>query len=121
MKSISRWTWLVLAAGVAAASVAGNAKADEDSHWRLFVGDHTDSVVRARELDDGKEAGRFDLDSYASLYRSKSGRTVFAVQGEAGKVAIFRSGLALEDHGCLCSGCRRQSRFTIVVPNGFKK
>ncbi|MBX9464785.1 MAG: metallochaperone AztD [Aquamicrobium sp.] len=99
MKSISRWTWLVLAAGVAAASVAGNAKADEDSHWRLFVGDHTDPIVRAIELDDGKEAGRFDLDSYASLYRSKSGRTVFAVQGEAGKVAIFRSGIAVEDHG----------------------
>jgi hypothetical protein len=99
MKPISRWTWLVLAGGVAAASVAGNAKADGDSHWRLFVGDHTDPVVRAIELDDGTEAGRFELDSYASLYRSKSGRTVFAVQGEAGVVATFRSGIALEDHG----------------------
>lgn len=99
MKPISRWTWLVLAGGVAAASIAGNARADEDSHWRLFVGDHTEPVVRAIELDDGSEVGRFDLDSYASLYRSQSGRSVFAVQGEAGTVAAFRSGLVLEDHG----------------------
>lgn len=99
MKGMTKTARLMVAASVAAFAATASAHADEDSHWRIFVGDHTEPVVRAIELDDGTEAGRFALDAYASLSRSKSGRTVFAVQGEAGKVAILKTGIAFEDHG----------------------
>lgn len=90
---------IMLFAGAAWAFGASVAAADGGEHWRIFVGDHAEPVVRAIELDDGEAAGRFELDSYASIYRSVSGRTVFAVQGEVGKVAIVKTGIAFEDHG----------------------
>ena len=98
MKRIANWLHLLTAASAIAGISTTHALAEGDTHWRLFVGDHAEPVVRAIDID-GREAGRFDLDAYASLYRSRSGRTVFAVQGEAGKVAVIRSGIVVGDHG----------------------
>lgn len=77
--------------------VAG-AQADTIEHWRLFVADHTDPVVRAIDLD-GTEAGRFETGMFSALSRSTSGRSIFAVQGDAGKVQVISSGVTFEDHG----------------------
>lgn len=99
MKPISRWACLTLAAATALYGSAGGALADGETHWRLFVADHTDPIVRAIDVDSGDEAGRFALESHATLHRSQSGRTVYAVQGEAGRVAVIGSGISIEDHG----------------------
>ena len=70
-----------------------------ETHWRLFVGDHAEPVVRALDVRDGSVAGTFRIDQTPALTASSSGETVFAVQGEAGKVAVIDTGFALDDHG----------------------
>jgi YVTN family beta-propeller protein len=67
--------------------------------WRLFVADHTQPVVRAIDLESGKELGRYDLKGYAALTTSASGRTVFAAQGEAGVIHAISTGIDFSDHG----------------------
>jgi len=67
--------------------------------WRLFVADHSLPIVRAIDASSGKEIGRFDLDGYASLSLSQSGRTIFAVQGEKNMVHAIATGISLSDHG----------------------
>ncbi|WP_182086526.1 metallochaperone AztD [Aureimonas sp. ME7] len=90
---------LVLAAP--APSRAQEADSESRTHHRLFVGDHAEGVVRAFDLETGAgaEAGMFRIDASPALSRSDSGRTVFAVQGDRGRVAAIASGLAFEDHG----------------------
>jgi hypothetical protein len=98
---------LMRAAGLSAALFASGAGfvpaafAEEENSktWRLFVADHSLPVVRAIDLASGKEIGRYDLDGYAALSLSESGRTVFAAQGEANVVHAISSGIALSDHG----------------------
>ncbi len=81
--------------------IAGHANADEEHKqvWRLFVADHTKPVVRAIDLESGKELGKFDLKGYAALAASNSGKTVFAVQTEDDVVNVIKTGIKLEDHG----------------------
>lgn len=76
-----------------------NGDAESGTHYRLFIGDHAEGVVRAVEVEDGTSAGTFRIDQTPALTRSLSGRTVFAVQGEAGKVAVIGTGISFEDHG----------------------
>jgi len=72
---------------------------NETESWRLFVADHSLPIVRAIDATSGKEIGRFDLDGYAALSLSQSGRTVFAVQGEKNVVHAIATGISLSDHG----------------------
>jgi len=76
------------------------AHADEDVQaWRLFIGDHTNPVIQAVDVDSGTMLKKFELANYASLAASESGKLVFAVQGGSDVVHIINSGIALEDHG----------------------
>lgn len=89
-------------AGLLALSMLAPASASavaDDSHWRLFIADHAAPEVRAIEFESGREAGTFDIEGQASLVASKSGRTVFAVQGDVGIVSVIDTGIRLEDHG----------------------
>lgn len=100
--SLTRLLWIAAAAGglAAGAAQAGDQKHDGSvTHHRLFIGDHADGIVRAIDLETGASAGTFRIDQTPALTRSISGRTVFAVQGDAGKVAVIGTGLAVEDHG----------------------
>ncbi len=83
----------------AALSVPAFAQEADTASWRLFVADHTQPVVRAIDLATGKELGRFDLNGYAALSLSESGRTLFAVQGDQNIVHAIDTGIALSDHG----------------------
>lgn len=69
------------------------------AHYRLFIGDHADGAVRAVDLAGGAGAGTFKIAQTPALTRSLSGRTVFAVQGESGQVAVIGTGVSFEDHG----------------------
>lgn len=96
---------LLWASAAAMALVAGSVAAQDhghdagDTHYRLFIGDHAEGMIRAIEMEDGADAGTFSLDMTPAMTRSTSGRTIFAVQGDAGKVAVIDTGIALEDHG----------------------
>lgn len=70
-----------------------------DEAWRLFVSDHAEPVVRVFDAIANEELTHFDVSGPASLYRSSSGSTVFAVQGAAGKVTAIGSGIRFDDHG----------------------
>ncbi|MBN8950798.1 MULTISPECIES: zinc metallochaperone AztD [unclassified Rhizobium] len=72
---------------------------NETESWRLFVADHSLPIVRTIDAASGKEIGRFDLEGYAALSLSQSGRTVFAVQGEKNVVNAIATGISLSDHG----------------------
>lgn len=67
--------------------------------WRLFVADHTQPVVRAIDLSDGKELGRYNLKGYAALTASASGQTVFATQSDHDMVNVIKTGIDFSDHG----------------------
>ncbi|MEO3434736.1 zinc metallochaperone AztD [Inquilinus sp. CAU 1745] len=88
---------LLLSAALAVA--VAPAHAEEGEHWRLFVADHGESVVRAVDLADGAVVGTFELSAPARLYRTESERTVFAVQRDADAVSVIDTGILLEDHG----------------------
>ncbi|TCM51135.1 hypothetical protein C8J36_110142 [Rhizobium sp. PP-F2F-G48] len=100
MTSLSR-LMLVFASFVVfpAATAFAEDEPKSDTRWRLFVGDHAEGVVRALDAKTGASAGTFRIDQTPALTRSDSGRTVFAVEGAAGKVATIATGIALEDHG----------------------
>ncbi|MBB4000676.1 metallochaperone AztD [Aureimonas pseudogalii] len=100
MTSLSRLA-LALASFVAFPATTAFAEDEprSETEWRLFVGDHAEGVVRAFDAETGTHAGTFRIDKTPSLTRSDSGRTVFAVQGDAGKVAAIATGIALDDHG----------------------
>ncbi|TIY10583.1 MAG: hypothetical protein E5V16_11055, partial [Mesorhizobium sp.] len=67
--------------------------------WRLFISDHADPKVTVIDAVDGGKLDTFQIKGPASLHRSESGRTVFAVQGSAGVVTGIASGISFEDHG----------------------
>src|SRR5690606_27850647 len=78
----------------------GPVLADEDdvTAWRLFVSDHAEPVVNVIDALDGDKLDTFQIKGPASLYRTDSGQTVFAVQGGAGAVAVISTGIAFHDH-----------------------
>lgn len=83
-----------------AASMAGAAFADEEvTAWRLFVSDHGEATITVLDAINGDVIDTFEIDGPASLYRSDSGESVFAVQGGAGAVTAISTGIAFDDHG----------------------
>ncbi|GGE51973.1 hypothetical protein GCM10007276_31310 [Agaricicola taiwanensis] len=95
---------LMLSASAAALAmgIAGTgafAHDDEVTAWRLFVSDHAAPTVRVIDAVEGRELDNFSIKGPASLYRSESGETVFAVQGSAGAISAISSGIAFHDHG----------------------
>lgn len=75
------------------------ALADEATAWRLFVSDHERGIVSVVDAVDGDLLETFETQGPATLHRSTGGETVFAVQGGAGRVSAFASGIAFDDHG----------------------
>jgi zinc transport system substrate-binding protein len=75
------------------------ALAEEKSAWRLFVSDHAAPVVRTIDAETGKVLANFATKGPATLHRSESGRTVFAVQGKSNMISVISSGLSMGDHG----------------------
>jgi hypothetical protein len=73
--------------------------AEEKAAWRLFVSDHAAPVIHAIDIETGQKIATFDVKAPASLYRSDSGRTVFAVQGKGDTVSVISSGISFGDHG----------------------
>ncbi|UYN99900.1 MAG: metallochaperone AztD [Devosia sp.] len=93
-----------LALGVSAlalsAGLGGTALAEEGvTAWRLFVSDHAEPIVHVFDALTNEELTHFDIAGPASLYRSESGATVYAVQGAANTVTAISSGIRLDDHG----------------------
>ncbi|MCA6119321.1 hypothetical protein J6524_31280 [Bradyrhizobium sp. WSM 1738] len=75
------------------------AVASEKTAWRLFVSDHSEPIVNAIDLLKQEKIETFATKAPARLYRSKTGRTVLAVQKEADLVTAIDSGISFEDHG----------------------
>jgi hypothetical protein len=73
--------------------------AEEKSAWRLFVSDHAAPVIHSINTETGQKIGTFNVKAPASLYRSDSGRTVFALQGKGDLVSVISSGISFGDHG----------------------
>ncbi|MDD7972335.1 hypothetical protein [Roseinatronobacter alkalisoli] len=96
ISSVTKRRW---ATAAATGLLASSAIAQEGTVYRLFIGDHADGIIRAVDLADGTDAGTFAIDQSPAMTRSTSGRTIFAVQGDAGKVAVIDTGIAFEDHG----------------------
>ncbi len=93
-------SFLRYAAASAGIALSCQAFAEEEKQsWRLFIGDHTAPVVRALDLADGKQLGKFDITGYAALTASESGQTVYAVQSDADTTHVIKTGIALSDHG----------------------
>jgi zinc transport system substrate-binding protein len=75
------------------------ATAEEKSAWRLFVSDHAEPVVRAIDAATGTVLANFATKGTATLHRSESGRTVFAVQSKSDMISVISSGVSMGDHG----------------------
>jgi hypothetical protein len=73
--------------------------ADEQTAWRLFVSDHGEPVVHVLDALSGNELATFNTKAPAGLYRSDSGKTVFAVQRDGNIVQAISSGISASDHG----------------------
>ena len=93
----------LLAAAAAGFALLGHGAFAEDHEtkeaWRLFVADHTQPVVRAIDLESGKELGRYDLKGYAALTAGASGKTVYATQSDADVTHVIATGIDFTDHG----------------------
>lgn len=77
-----------------------SASANEDvTAWRLFVSDHDKPIVNVIDAVDGDNIGTFNIKGPASLSRSESGATIFAIQGSENVVSAISSGIAFHDHG----------------------
>lgn len=100
-KSMSRSSLLIVSAALSFSVFPPFTHAEESvtETWRLFVADHSQPVVRSIDLVSGKELGRFELKGYATLARSETGRSVYAVQGDENIVHVIDSGISLSDHG----------------------
>lgn len=80
--------------------MTAGAWADESvTAWRLFVSDHEKPVVNVIDAMDGDLIDSFATKGPATLYRSDSGESIYAVQTGADAVTTIASGIALEDHG----------------------
>ncbi len=123
LPSLATLLWIGAAAGGLSAGAA-QAEDDKDdrgvTHHRLFIGDHADGIVRAIDLKDGASAGTFRIDRTPALVRSVSGRTVLAVQGDAGKVAVIGTGISFEDHGDHADITVEDARLLPTVLTGTK-
>ncbi|MDH4985491.1 zinc metallochaperone AztD [Aminobacter anthyllidis] len=86
---------LAVLLGIAAAP----AFAGEQTAWRLFVSDHGAPIIHALDMETGKKIETFNVKAPTSLYRSDSGRTVFAVQGKGNTISVLSSGISFGDHG----------------------
>ncbi|MBT1155020.1 metallochaperone AztD [Aminobacter anthyllidis] len=86
---------LAVLLGIAAAP----AFAGEQTAWRLFVSDYGAPIVHALDMETGKKIETFNVKAPTSLYRSDSGRTVFAVQGKGDTISVLSSGISFGDHG----------------------
>jgi zinc transport system substrate-binding protein len=75
------------------------AAAEGKTAWRLFVADHESATVRAIDAGSGEVIDSFELTGPSRLYRTDSGKTIFAVQGSNDVVSAISSGIAFEDHG----------------------
>jgi zinc transport system substrate-binding protein len=75
------------------------ARAEDVTAWRLFVSDHAEPTVTVIDAVKGDKLDTFRIKGPASLYRSDSGRAVFAVQGAASTVTAISSGISIDDHG----------------------
>ncbi|MBN9235251.1 MULTISPECIES: zinc metallochaperone AztD [Phyllobacteriaceae] len=73
--------------------------AAEKTVWRLFVSDHAEPIITIIDAISGNKLDTLPLKGPASLYRSASGRTVFAVQGKADTVSVVSTGVTFDDHG----------------------
>lgn len=82
-----------------AATALAPAYGAEQTAWRIFVADQAAPVIHAIDIETGKTLATFDVKAPASLYRSDSGRSVFAVQGKGDTVSVISSGIAFGDHG----------------------
>ncbi|MER2534063.1 MAG: zinc metallochaperone AztD [Rhizobiaceae bacterium] len=91
--------WKLGTAFAALMAVAGGAAAEEKLAWRLFVSDHAAGKVTVIDALAGRTLDTVPIKGPASLYRTDSGRTVFAVQGPSGVVQAISTGIAFEDHG----------------------
>jgi zinc transport system substrate-binding protein len=90
---------LASATAVALVLSAATAFGDEVTAWRLFVTDREEPKVTVIDAVKGEALETFEIKSPASLFRSKSGSSVFAVQGDAGVVTAISSGISFDDHG----------------------
>lgn len=90
---------LASATAVALVLSAATAFGNEVTAWRVFVTDREQPKVTVIDAVKGEALETFEIKSPASLYRSKSGRSVFAVQGDAGVVTAISSGISFDDHG----------------------
>ncbi len=84
---------------LAASMATTSSFAEEKTAWRLFVSDHAEPAINVVDALTGNKIDTLQLKGPASLYRSASGRTVFAVQGKADAVSAISSGIVFEDHG----------------------
>lgn len=91
--------WMPAAAAALAMALSANASAEEMTAWRLFIADHEAARVTVLDAIAGEPVKTFEVESPAALYRSESGRVVFARQGEAGLVTAISSGISFDDHG----------------------
>lgn len=73
--------------------------ADEQAAWRLFISDHGEPVVHVFDALKGDRLASFAIRAPATLYRSDSGRSVFAVQRDGNVVQALSSGISVADHG----------------------
>lgn len=89
----------MLALGLAATAGQAGAQDGDVSAWRLFVSDHAEPVVNVVDAMEGTVLDTLAIGGPATLHRSSSGETVFAVQGAAGTVHAIASGIAVHDHG----------------------
>jgi len=87
------------ALSLAAFSVSGTARADEVTAWRLFVSDHAEGKVTVLDAVEGRTIDTFPIKGPATLFRSESGKAVFAVQSNADIVSTISTGIAFDDHG----------------------
>lgn len=87
------------AIGLVLSLSAGTALAEDVAAWRLFVADREAPKVTVIDAVKGEAIETFQIASPAVLYRSDSGRLVFARQGDAGLVTAISSGISFDDHG----------------------
>jgi hypothetical protein len=69
------------------------------SQARLVVSDATTTRVRLIDLASGKVLANFNVKAPARLHTGASGRYVYAVQSDAGTIAVVDTGIATESHG----------------------
>ncbi|WP_427026231.1 ZinT/AdcA family metal-binding protein (plasmid) [Aureimonas ureilytica] len=67
--------------------------------YRVFVGDHDAPKVTAFDLGDPAKRWSFETTGQARLFGIDDGSAIVAVQSDADKVDVIRSGISLHSHG----------------------